>query len=270
MSIPVSICNWLLDFLLNRPQYVKLDNVLSSTKVLNTGAPQGCVLSPLLYSLFTNDCRCNDASVKMVKFADDTTVTGLISNCDETAYRKEIQSLINWCENNNLILNPSKTKEMIIDYRKKKEPITPIFINNECIEIVNSFKFLGTTISSDLKWHFNTKLILKKAHQRLYFLRQLKKFHLNKEIMVNFYRAIIESILIFSTIIWFNSLSQAEKRKLNSIVNSCSRIIGVALPSLENLYKDRLRTRCNKIIVDRLHLQIVFLNYCLLVEGIGA
>ena len=71
--------------------------------------------------------------------------------------------------------------------------------------------------------------------------------------MVNFYRAIIESILTFSTIIWFNSLSQAEKRKLNSIVNSCSRIIGVALPSLEKLYKDRLRTRCNKIIVDRLH-----------------
>ena len=97
----------------------------------------------------------------------------MISNCDETAYRKEIQSVINCCENNNLILNPSKTKEMIIDYHKKKETITSIYINNECIEIVNSFKFLGTTISSDLKWHFNTKLILKKAHQRLYFLRQL-------------------------------------------------------------------------------------------------
>ena len=167
--------------------------------------------------------------------------------------KQHIGKKYNWCENNNLILNPSKTKEMIIDYRKKKEPITPIFINNECIEIVDSFKFLGTTISSDLKWHSNTKLILKKAHQRLYFLRQLKKFNLNKEIMVNFYRAIIESILTFSTIIWFNSLSQAEKRKLNSIVNSCSRIIGVALPSLDKLYKDRLRTRCNKIILDRLH-----------------
>ena len=114
MSIPISICNWLLDFLLNRPQFVKLDNVLSSTNVLNTGAPQGCVLSPLLYSLFTDDCRCNDASVKMVKFADDTTVTGLISNSDETAYQKEIHSLINWCENNNLILNPSKTKEIVL------------------------------------------------------------------------------------------------------------------------------------------------------------
>jgi len=192
--------------LLNLPEYVKLDNVLSSTKVLNTGALQGCVLSPLLYSLFTNDCRCNEASVKMVKFADDTTVTGLISNCGETAYRKEIQSVINCCENDNLILNQSKTKEMIIDYHKKKEPLTPIYINNECIEIVNSFKFVGITISSDLNWHFNTKLTIKKAHQRLYFLRQLKKFNLNTEIMVNFYRAIIESILT-------NSISREKEIK---------------------------------------------------------
>ena len=47
---------------------------------------------------------------------------------------------------------------------------------------------------------------------------ELKKFHLNKEIMGNSYRAIIESILTFSTIMWFNSLRQAEKRKINSIV----------------------------------------------------
>ncbi|KAJ8385612.1 hypothetical protein AAFF_G00184740 [Aldrovandia affinis] len=51
---------------------------------------QGCVLSPLLYSLFTHDCKPVHDSNIIVKFADDTTVVGLISNNDETAYREEV------------------------------------------------------------------------------------------------------------------------------------------------------------------------------------
>ena len=229
------------------------NNLFSKTIVLNTGAPQGCVLSPILYSLFTNDCRsCND-SVKIVKFADDTTITGLISNSDESTYQQQINDLILWCDDNNLILNASKTKEMIFDFRKNKLPITNLQIKNESIEIVDSFKFLGTSISNDLKWHINTTFILKKAHQRLYFLRQLKKFNLKKEILTNFYRAVIESILTFSIIIWFKSLSQCEKRKLNKVITHASRIIGTSLPSLEVLYFQRLNTRTNKILKDQTH-----------------
>ncbi|KAJ8416676.1 hypothetical protein AAFF_G00325540 [Aldrovandia affinis] len=51
---------------------------------------EGCVLSPLIYSLFTHDCKPVHDSNIIVKFADDTTVVGLISNNDETAYREEV------------------------------------------------------------------------------------------------------------------------------------------------------------------------------------
>ncbi|KAI4900670.1 hypothetical protein NFI96_025609 [Prochilodus magdalenae] len=50
------LCNWVLDFLTGRPQVVRVGNSFSSTLTLSTGASQGCVLSPLLYSLFTHDC----------------------------------------------------------------------------------------------------------------------------------------------------------------------------------------------------------------------
>ncbi|KAF7640983.1 hypothetical protein LDENG_00001660, partial [Lucifuga dentata] len=56
LGITASICNWLLDFLTNRPQHVRVDHHCSSTLTLNTGVPQGCVMSPFLYSLFTHDC----------------------------------------------------------------------------------------------------------------------------------------------------------------------------------------------------------------------
>ncbi len=48
-----SLCSWMLDFLTGRSQVVRMGNNTSSPLILNTGAPQGCVLSPLLYSLYT-------------------------------------------------------------------------------------------------------------------------------------------------------------------------------------------------------------------------
>ena len=60
------------------------------------------MLSPLLHSLFTNDCVSHHESVLLVKFAGDTTVEGLVENGDESAYRREVDELVEWCENNNL------------------------------------------------------------------------------------------------------------------------------------------------------------------------
>jgi len=120
LNFPLHTCNWILDFLLNRPQVVKIQNNVSSTIVLSTGAPQGCVLSPSLYSIFTHDCQTSDDSTALiVKFADDTTNSGFIINEDESAYRNQVCNITEWCDNNNLLLNITKTKEMVIDFRKK-------------------------------------------------------------------------------------------------------------------------------------------------------
>ncbi len=88
-----SLCSWILDFLTGRRQVVRMGNNTSSPLTLNTGAPQGCVLSPLLYSLYPHDCAATHSSNFNVKFADDTTVIGLITDNDETAYRAEVSTL---------------------------------------------------------------------------------------------------------------------------------------------------------------------------------
>ncbi|KAK3564199.1 hypothetical protein QTP86_011038, partial [Hemibagrus guttatus] len=73
LSVPSSICQWITSFLTDH-QLVKLGKFMSNSRTTSTGAPQGCVLSPLLFSLYTNDCTSTDPSVKLPKFADDTTV----------------------------------------------------------------------------------------------------------------------------------------------------------------------------------------------------
>ena len=65
------LCNWVLDFMTGRPQVVKVGNNISTSLTHNTGAPQGWVLSPLLYSLFTHDCVAMHVSNSIIKFADD-------------------------------------------------------------------------------------------------------------------------------------------------------------------------------------------------------
>jgi hypothetical protein len=56
-------------------------------------------------SLFTDDCMARHDSNTIIKFADDTTVVGLITDNDETAYREEVRDLAGWCQNNKLSLN---------------------------------------------------------------------------------------------------------------------------------------------------------------------
>jgi gmma-aminobutyric acid receptor subunit gamma len=72
LGLNTSLCNWILDFLTGCPQVVRVGN--NTTLILNTGAPQGCVLRPLLYSLFTHDCTARHDSNTIITFSDDTTV----------------------------------------------------------------------------------------------------------------------------------------------------------------------------------------------------
>uniref|UniRef100_A0AAV2L6E7 Alkylated DNA repair protein AlkB homologue 8 N-terminal domain-containing protein n=1 Tax=Knipowitschia caucasica TaxID=637954 RepID=A0AAV2L6E7_KNICA len=87
---------------------------------------------------------------------------------------------------------------MIVDFRKSTVPPPPPSVMDSPITSVESFRFLGTTITQDLKWEPTISSLIKKAQQRMYFLRQLRKAKLPAQMLVQFYTAIIESILTSS------------------------------------------------------------------------
>ena len=173
---------------------------------------------------------------------------------DESEYRDQVNKLISWCNDNNLELNVNKTKEMIVDFRRKKSsPPSPLVIDGRTVEIVQHFKFLGSTISSNHKWELNVVNIVKNAQQRLCFLRRLRSFGLTTQVMLNFYRAVIESALIFSITVWFWLITQKETLRLNRVVKTSSRIISRDLSSLEILYQQCLLGRATLISHDSSH-----------------
>ncbi len=125
----------------------------------------------------------------------------------------------------------------------------PLTIMNSTVTAVESFRFLGTTISQDLKWDNHIDSIVKKAQQRLYFLRQLRKFNLSQELLKQFYSAIIESILCTSITVWFSSATKSDLRRLQT----AERIIGTTLPTLQELYLSRVSKRAGKITLYPSH-----------------
>ena len=166
-----------------------------------------------------------------MKFAEDTTVVGLINN--ETAYREEVRDLTVWYKDNNLSLNVIKIKEMIVDYRKRRTEHALILINGAVVEQVDSFKFLGIHITNKLTWS---------KHTNLFPLRRLKRFGNGPQILKKLYSWTIESIVTGCITAWYGNCSNAERKSLQRVVLPAQYITGAKLPAIQDLFTRRCQS----------------------------
>ena len=146
-----------------------------------------------------------------------------------------------------------KRKKWCLILGRKNTPLVPLTIAGEVVKEERSFKFLGTTVSSDLKWDENFSSAIKKAHQQLFFLRQLKKFNVSHSILTQFYRTAIESILTFSITVWYSSACQKDKDQLERIVRTASNIIGSDMKPIASIHSLRSDRKVMAIVQDTSH-----------------
>ncbi len=172
-----SLCSWILDFLTGRSQVVRMGNNTSSPLILNTGAPQGCVLSPTpVLSVHHTTVQQHTAPMSSSNLLDDTTVIGLITDNDETAYSEEVSALTKWCQENHLSLNHRQDQGLQGDYRRQSREHTPHHHRQDTCGVgEQSFKFLGVHITEDLNMVCSQDCSAEEGHISFFLLRMAEE-----------------------------------------------------------------------------------------------
>ena len=253
MGVSDQLAAWTLDYLTDRPQYVRLQDCESDVVVCSTGAPQGTVLSPFLFTLYTSDFRHSTDSCHLQKFSDDTAIIGRVSEGNDCEYRSVIKDFVYWCELNHLQLNASKTKEMVIDFHRKPSHTPPLNIQGLDIERVRTYKYLGVHLNNKLDWTDNTDSLYRKGQCRLYLLRRLASFGVSRPLLRTFYDTVVAAMVFYAVVCWGGGCSERDKKRLNRLIKRASSVCGSPLDPIEVVGERRTLSKLSSIIVNSSH-----------------
>ena len=220
------LLRWMDSYLTNRKQFVCVGNAESIELPVLSGVPQGSVLGPLLFLVFINDLRVDKPSIQCRFFADDCVLFSKISCVsDQKCLEESIQTILLWCKKWQMDLNVKKCVQMSVTLKK-----VPLFfsytINSNALEVVNEYKYLGVTITSNLSWAVHIEQIIKKASSKLWSLRR-KMRHCTSATKLTAYKSLIRPLLEYADIVWdphsqslIHQLEGLQKKSLRFIYNS--------------------------------------------------
>ncbi|KAI3372211.1 hypothetical protein L3Q82_007046 [Scortum barcoo] len=228
MGVDPQLMDWISDYLTGRPQYVGLKDITSDTVVSSTGAPQGTVLAPLLFTLYTSDFFYNLELCHIQKYADDTAIVGCIRDDREEEYRRLVGDFAAWCHTNHLQLNTSKTKELVIDFGRSRPRPRPVLLEGAEVEAVDSYRYLGLWLDNKLDWTTHTSHLM-------------------------FYQSVVASVLFYTVVCWGGSISKKDTSRLDKLIRRAGSVVGTKLDSLVTVAESRTLDKLLDIMDNASH-----------------
>ena len=230
------------DYLTNRTQFVVVNGVSSKPLSVISGVPQGSVLGPLLFLIYINGITELPLSPesKLVMYADDILLYRPIRQAsDYQRLQQGVEALGKWANDNYLTFSPSKSKAMV--FSRKRHPVQApsyLSLNGSTLEIVDSVKYLGITISSDLSWTKHINIISSKARKLVGLL--FRQFYrcADADIIRKLYIAIVRPHLEYASQVWDPHLLK-DQQTLENIQKFACR---VCLKQWDLSYPTMLRT----------------------------
>ena len=147
------LLDWIKSYLKNRQQFTIANGVKSGMLPVSFGIPQGSVLGPTLFALFTNDLPTSVKTGSVYMFADDTSIycTGVTAEKAIAQLNTALQEIYEWCLFNRLTRHPGKSEAVLIT-RSPPDDIPLIFIGSSVIKWVSKSRLLGMTVDGKRTW----------------------------------------------------------------------------------------------------------------------
>ena len=201
--------NLLKSYLTNRKQFVQYNEYSSDMKYSHNGVPQGSILGPLLFLIYINDLPNSSELFNFLMYADDTTLYCCLE--DITSENKahtlniELEGVHSWLKANRLTLNVNKTKYMLFSKRKNNLPgEINLQINNNDIQSVTEFNFLGLYLNSKLNWDTHINVIGKKISRAVGIIKKLQLIFPQK-ILISLYNTLLLPHINYCLLSWGSS-----------------------------------------------------------------
>ncbi|TWW55977.1 hypothetical protein D4764_09G0010270 [Takifugu flavidus] len=222
------LTTWILDYLTQRPQFVRVKGSQSDRLLCSTAHLQ--------------------------KFSDDSAAVGLITDGDDTGYRKLIQGFVDWSLRNNLQINAGKTKELVVDFRRRNNPPpAPVNILGTDVDVVESYKYLGVHLNNNLDWTHNTDALVKKGNSRLFLLRRLRSFGVQGPLLRTFYDSVVGSAIFYGIVCWSSSITDRDRKRMDRLVRRASSVLGCPLDSVEVVGNGRMVAKLSSMLNNTSH-----------------
>lgn len=244
LSIPERMINFIYNLFTDRQIIIRFHGTKLAPRHIWTGLPQGSVLSPLLFNLYTFDLeQCTNSFANLLQYADDVVLYKSSRTLSEasSSLNSALYYLSAWLEDHHLSLSPSKSCGVVFT-RKRNIPLPTLICNNEIIPIRNTVKFLGVYFDTKLSGvqHFN--FILQKSEKCVNVIRSLSGVWWGSHPYCQklLYNAIIRSHFDYGSFI-FEPCNKIPLNNLNLLQAKCLRII---IGAMKSSPKNALQVEC--------------------------
>ena len=226
---------------------------------ISLGVPQGSILGPLLYIIYTNDIQFSSKFFHFINYADDTTLLNSMAQVHDSAVvNTELKNVCDWLSANRLSLNIKKTKFMVFHNKNKKVDTIAfdIKVENMKIDRISAFNLLGITLDEHLNWNSHINVTSMKIARSVGILHKVKNI-LPEYILKTLYNSLVLPHLTYGILAWGNNTSV-----LNKLQKKAIRIIS-------NVgYRDHTEPQFKKLNILKLEdiykttLLKFYFNYC--------
>src|SRR5207253_8017454 len=224
------ILKFIANYIKGRKGFTICQNAKSKQQQFKTGVPQGGVLSPVLFNLYTSDLPKPPTDVSVIVYADDMNPAASHHNYHIAEQRLQpyLHEIFNWTKENDLILNPDKSTATLFTSDTHEHDITlNLTINNITIPTVKNPKILGLTLDPAFNFNEHAKITKDKSDSTIKILKALTStsWGKQKETLLATYKAITLPVIEYASTIWSPCMSDTNIQKLQTTQNSALRLI---------------------------------------------